>query len=90
MTSVRFFKKCLCLLQTGDFRTRISVYDLEDNERAFDSERVLFQYEHNYWKLPVAMDDTSVIHTSGTVPKPTGYLSCTMMFGYRVALKSIF
>ena len=55
-------------LQTGDFRTRISVYDLEENERMFDSgsERVAFQYEHNYWKLPVAMDDTSVIHTSGT------------------------
>ena len=32
----------------------------------FESERVAFQYEHNYWKLPVAMDDTSVIHTSGT------------------------
>ena len=52
-------------MQTGDFRTRISVYDLDVNERTFDSERVAFQYEHNYWKLPVAMDDTSVIHTSG-------------------------
>ena len=52
--------------QTGDFRTRISVYDLDENERMFEGERVAFQYEHNYWKLPVAMDDTSVIHTSGT------------------------
>ena len=52
--------------QTGDFRTRISVYDLNENERMFEGERVAFQYEHNYWKLPVAMDDTSVIHTSGT------------------------
>ena len=52
-------------MQTGDFRTRISVYDLDENDRMFDSERVAFQYEHNYWKLPVAMDDTSVVHTSG-------------------------
>ena len=51
-------------MQTGDFRTRISVYDLNENERMFESERVAFQYEHNYWKLPVAMDNTSVIHTS--------------------------
>ena len=40
----------------------------------FESERVAFQYEHNYWKLPVAMDDTSVIHTSGT--------SLVISFGY--------
>jgi hypothetical protein len=27
-------------------------------EKTFETERVLFQYEHNYWKLPVGMDDT--------------------------------
>ena len=64
--SVEFLTFKIKSSQTGDFRTRISVYDLDENERMFESERVAFQYEHNYWKLPVAMDDTSVIHTSGT------------------------
>ncbi len=34
------------------------------NDKTFEQERVLFQYEHNYWKLPAAMDETSVVHTS--------------------------
>ena len=54
--------------QMGDFRTKISVYDLDvpnvfDSENG-DRERVLFQYQHNYWKMPIFLDEKSVIHTS--------------------------
>ncbi len=52
--------------QVGDFRTRISVFDLNgDASDVFGrSERVAFQYEHNYWKLPICLDEGAVIHTS--------------------------
>ena len=51
--------------QVGDFRTRISVYDLETaNNNVFGTNRVVYQYGHSYWKLPIKVDDSSIIHTS--------------------------
>jgi len=90
----------------GDFRTRISIYDLKRNESSswdedatlvasngsafnnsmvngngvgvsghnhspaapvgpvFSAERIAFQYEHNYWRLPVGLDEGAIVHTS--------------------------
>ena len=51
--------------QTGDFRTKISVFDLQTNDVfGAENERIVFQYQHNYWKLPIHLDETSLIHTS--------------------------
>ena len=30
----------------------------------FSDERIVFQYQHNYWRLPSYFDQTSAIHTS--------------------------
>ena len=50
--------------QPGDFRTRISVYNLRNQEKTFEEEKLEFQYQHNYWKLPVCFDNSSVVHTT--------------------------
>jgi hypothetical protein len=36
----------------GDFCTRISVFDPQKND-LFETEKIIFQYAHNYSKLPI-------------------------------------
>ena len=55
--------------QMGDFRTRISVFDLGEGEgggvQMFQNEKIVFQYQHNYWRLPVHM--VQLLRISGIV-----------------------
>ncbi|TRY79942.1 hypothetical protein TCAL_06008 [Tigriopus californicus] len=50
--------------QAGDFRSRISIFDTDLASGMFNVERVVYQYAHSYWKLPIRIDDSSIVHTS--------------------------
>ncbi len=44
--------QCFFCFEMGDFCTRISVFDPQKND-LFETEKIIFQYAHNYSKLPI-------------------------------------